>query len=134
MNIRSLKIAGLVLVCAWFAIGGVAHFASTQEFVRIVPPYVPFPLAVVYLTGVFEVLAAVAVWVPRWRSVTGVVLFVFTICVTPANIYMSMNPQLFPNLSETVLTLRLVFQVFLLACIWWSTRDAQPRLQESSAV
>jgi uncharacterized membrane protein len=128
-----VKLIGVGLVCIWFAVGGVAHFLSTQSFVRIVPPYVPFPLGVVYITGVFEVLAAAALWMPRWRRATGVALFVFTICVTPANLYMSMNPQLFPGISETALNIRLVMQVLLLACIWWSTRDAEPRLEAQSA-
>lgn len=128
-----LKLAGLVFVCLWFAVGGVGHFIATQSFVRIVPPYVPAPLVVVYVTGVFEVLAAIALWVPAWRRATGVALFVFTLCVTPANVYMSMNPQLFPQLSETVLSLRLVVQVLLLACIWWSTREAASPLEASRA-
>jgi uncharacterized membrane protein len=132
MNTR-WKIVGLVLVCAFFAVGGVAHFLSAQAFVRIVPPYVPFPLEVVYVTGVFELLAAAAIWVPAWRRATGIALFIFTICVTPANVYMSMNPQLFPDISETALTVRLVLQVLLLACIWWSTRDSQPQLRTSAA-
>lgn len=130
---KSLKIAGLLIVCAWFAVGGVMHFVAPQGFARIVPPYVPYPLEVVYLTGVFEVLAAIAIWVPAWRRITGIALFVFTICVTPANVYMAMNPQLFPNVSELVLNLRLVVQVLLLACIWWSTREPQPQLQTSAA-
>jgi len=41
--------------------------------------------------------------------------------VSPANIHMSLNPELFPDVSELALTLRLVIQVLLLACIWWST-------------
>jgi len=133
MNTR-WKIAGLLFVCAWFGIGGVMHFVQPQGFVRVVPPYVPLPaLELVYVTGVFEVLAAVAIWVPAWRRATGIALFIFTICVTPANIYMSMNPQLFPNISETALNVRLVIQVLLLACIWWSTRDSQPQLRTSGA-
>jgi uncharacterized membrane protein len=128
------KLAGLLLVFVWFAGGGIAHFVSTEAFVRIVPPYVPFPVAVVYLTGVFEILASAALWLPRWRRLTGIALFVFTLCVTPANVYMSMNPELFPNMSQTALTLRLVFQVVLLACIWWSTRIvAPPQLRPTSA-
>jgi uncharacterized membrane protein len=129
----SWKLAGVLVVSAWFALGGIAHFLATDGFVRIVPPYVPFPLEVVYLTGVFELLAAAAIWIPAWRRATGVALFIFTICVTPANLYMSMNPQLFPNISATVLNVRLVIQVLLLACIWWSTRDAQPQLRTSGA-
>ena len=128
------KIAGLVVVFAWFAGGGVLHFLAPQSFVRIVPPYVPYPLEVVYATGVFEVLAAIALWVPAWRRATGIALFVFTICVTPANLYMNMNPQLVPEVSPTALNVRLVMQVLLLACIWWSTREAAPPRSIEEAV
>lgn len=123
MKFLSWKFAGLLFVFIWFAVGGVAHFTSTQAFVRVVPPYVPFPLEVVYLTGVMELLGAAGLWFPRWRQLTGNALFLFTVCVTPANVYMYMNPQLFPNISETALGVRLVIQVFLLACIWLSTRE-----------
>ena len=116
------KYVGLAFVCLWFGYGGIGHFISTAFFVRIVPPYVPYPLAVVYVSGVFEILGAIGIWLPRWRKWAGNGLFALTIAVTPANIYMSMNPQLFPNISETVLTIRLFVQVLLLACIWWSTR------------
>jgi uncharacterized membrane protein len=117
-----LKYVGLAFVCLWFGYGGIGHFTSTPFFVRIVPPYVPYPLAVVYVSGVFEILGAIGIWLPRWRKWAGNGLFALTIAVTPANIYMSMNPQLFPNISETALTIRLFVQVLLLACIWWSTR------------
>ena len=119
---RTMKYAGLVLVTLFFVVGGQAHFTSTGFFVSIVPPYVPLPLAAVYVTGVLELIGAVAIWVPRWRSWAGIGLIVLTVCVTPANIYMWMNPQLFPDISPSLLGWRLVAQVVLLAIIWWSTR------------
>ena len=94
------KYAGLALVSLFFVAGGQAHFTSTPFFVSIVPPYVPFPLATVYVTGVLELIGAVAIWVPRWRSWAGIGLLALTVCVTPANIYMWMNPQLFPDISR----------------------------------
>jgi uncharacterized membrane protein len=119
---RILKYAGLVVVSLFFLIGGQAHFTQTQFFVSIVPPYVPLPLATVYFTGVLELIGAVAIWVPAWRSWAGIGLFALTVCVTPANIYMWLNPQLFPDISPTLLAWRLVAQVVLLAIIWTSTR------------
>ena len=119
---QKLRYAGLVIVFIWFGFGGISHFTSTPFFLRIVPPYVPYPLAVVYVSGVFEILGAIGIWIPRWRKWAGNALFALTIAVTPANVYMSMHPQLFPNISETALTIRLFVQVLLLACIWWSTR------------
>jgi uncharacterized membrane protein len=130
---RLLKYAGLVLVSLFFLIGGQAHFTATPFFVSIVPPYVPFPLAMVYLTGVLELIGAVAVWVPRLRSWAGMGLVALTICVTPANIYMWMNPQLFPDISPNLLGWRLVAQVVLLAIIWWSTRPQSAAVDISSA-
>ena len=123
MKQQHFKYIGLAIVFLWFALGGVFHFVSPQGFVRVVPPYVPFPLEVVYITGVLELLGAVGVCLPKWRQRAGTALFIFTICVTPANVYMWMNPQLFPSVSETLLGVRLIIQVLLLACIWWSTRE-----------
>jgi uncharacterized membrane protein len=125
MKQQYFKYLGLAVVFLWFAGGGVLHFVKPQMFASIVPPYVPFPLAVVYVTGVLELLGAAALWLPSLRRWAGIALFVFTLCVTPANVYMWMNPQLFPNVSETALSVRLVIQVLLLACIWWSTQESQ---------
>lgn len=119
---RIIKYAGLVLVSLFFLIGGQAHFTSTPFFVSIVPPYVPLPLAMVYVTGVIELIGAVAIWVPAWRSWAGIGLLALTVCVTPANVYMWLNPHLFPDISPSFLAWRLVAQVVLLAIIWWSTR------------
>jgi uncharacterized membrane protein len=129
---RILKYAGLVLVSLFFLIGGRAHFTSTEFFVSIVPPYVPLPLATVYFTGVLELIGAVAIWAPALRSWAGIGLVALTVCVTPANIYMWMNPELFPEISPAFLGWRLVAQVVLLAIIWSSTRpETAPALATS---
>ena len=73
------------------------------------------------LAGVFEILGALGILFQRTRRIAGIGLFVLTLAVSPANIYMSMNPELFPDISELALTLRLIIQVLLLICIWWST-------------
>ncbi len=114
-----LRLLGVAFVFLWFMLGGIAHFTSTAFFTTIVPPYIPFPVSTVYISGVIEVLAAAALLLPRWRQLAGAVLFLLTIAVTPANIHMWLNPELFPDVSEFLLTLRLVVQVALLACIWW---------------
>lgn len=131
---RIMKYAGLVLVSVFFLFGGQAHFTQTEFFVSIVPPYVPMPRLTVYVTGVIELIGAVAIWIPAWRSWAGIGLFALTVCVTPANIYMWQNPQLFPNISPAFLSWRLVAQVVLLAIIWWSTRpEAAPAAAPSAS-
>src|SRR5688500_15379642 len=94
------KYLGLAIVILWFGVGGIAHFTSPGFFVAIVPPYVPFPKAVVYISGIFELLGAIGVCLPRWRKHAGVGLMVLTLCVTPANVHMWLHPELFPAIDE----------------------------------
>jgi uncharacterized membrane protein len=120
-EMNKLKIAGMAFVFLWFMGGGVMHFVTPEFFLAIMPPFVPYPEATVAISGVFEIFGALGLLVPRTRRMAGIGLFVLTLAVSPANVYMSLNPELFPDVSELALTLRLVIQVFLLACIWWST-------------
>lgn len=120
--IGKLKLAALVFVFLWFAGGGLGHFVATDFFTSIVPPYVPYPRTMVYISAVFELLGALGLLFVTTRLWAGYGLFALTLAVSPANIYMWQHPALFPDMPEPLLTIRLVIQVFLLFCIWWSTR------------
>jgi uncharacterized membrane protein len=117
---RGLRRAGIVFVFLWFLIGGIAHFAFTEIEMRIVPPWIPWPRAVVLITGVFELAGAAGLlWQPT-RRLAGWGLFALTLAVTPANIQMLLQADQFP-VPYWALVLRLPLQVALLALIWWST-------------
>lgn len=118
MSYRTLV---LLVVFAWFLIGGIGHFAAPQFFLKIVPPALPYRIEAVYISGLFELLGAAGLLVARLRRAAGVGLLALTVAVTPANIYMWANPQLFPAIPETLLALRIVLQLVLLAGIWWAT-------------
>jgi uncharacterized membrane protein len=119
------RLAGIAFVFLWFFIGGIAHFAATETEMRIVPPYIPWPRAAVLVSGVFELLGAAGLlWRPTRRA-AGVGLFLLTIAVTPAHIYMLQRPELFP-VPLWALWMRLPIQVALLALIAWSTRAFGP--------
>lgn len=116
----------------WFFAGGLAHFAFTEIEAKIVPPYIPWPHAVVLISGVFELMGAVGVlWSPT-RRVAGIGLFLLTIAVTPANIYMLQHAQHFP-VPYWLLLLRIPIQFGLLWLIWWSAvQEAAPALSKRS--
>jgi uncharacterized membrane protein len=115
-----LKRIGLILVFLWFLFGGVAHFSLTEVEMRIVPPAIPWPRAAVLISGVFELLGAVGILIPATRRYAGIGLFLLTIAVTPANVYMLQHAELF-NVPRWALIVRLPFQGVLLALILWST-------------
>lgn len=55
--------------------------------VHIVPPFVPWPTAVVIATGLCELAGALALTAPRWRILAGRALALYALCVWPANMY-----------------------------------------------
>ena len=115
------KLAALVFVFLWFAIGGVAHFVAVEAEMRIVPPWIPWPRAAVLVSGAFELLGAAGVlWRPTRRA-AGIGLFLLTLAVTPANVYMLQQAAQYPAVPQWALMLRLPLQVVLLALIAWST-------------
>jgi uncharacterized membrane protein len=120
------RLAGLAFVFLWFFGGGIGHFAtreSTGFFLGIVPDYIPWPLAAVYVSGVFEILGALGLLLPATRPWAGLGLFALTLCVSPANIWMLQHPERYPAFPRAAPWLRMVIQVFLLWVVWTSTRE-----------
>jgi uncharacterized membrane protein len=57
-------------------------------FASIVPPDIPFPREMVYLTGVIEIAGVLALLYKPLRHAAGLCLMALTICVTPVHIQM----------------------------------------------
>ena len=111
-----------LFVFAWFFIGGTMHFARPDLFIKIVPPYIPFSLAAVHISGAFELLGAIGLWVKPIRSFAGYGLMLLTVAVTPANVYMLQHADLFSEVPRWALIARLPFQLLLIWLIWWCSR------------
>lgn len=127
LALKPAAIARLRRVCLgitlfWFVVGGLAHFVATDFFVRITPPWVPEPRAVVLWSGVLELLLAAALLRPRWRPLAGWALIGVIFAVSFANIHMWQHPELFPEAPRLVYTARLLLQLGLVWCVWFGTR------------
>jgi uncharacterized membrane protein len=116
------RMVGRVFVMFWFIVGGVGHFVLTPTFVSIVPPHVPFPLEMVYITGVLEIAGALALLYKPLRHFAGLCLIGLTICVTPVHIQMLIEADKYEALGPALLWARLLFQPVLIWIIWGSTR------------
>ena len=53
----------------------------------MLPLTVPYRVELIYLTGIFELLGAIGVWIPRLTRLTGLLLIIMLIGILPANIY-----------------------------------------------
>ena len=77
------------LLAVFYAFAGVIHLVNPPPFLTITPAWVPAPEAVVWLTGVAEILGAIGLVQPfsqRLRQAAGWGLALYALCVWPANI------------------------------------------------
>lgn len=120
--IRTLSLIG---IAALFATAGVFHFLRPGAFERVVPPFLPARRALVYVSGVFEILGAIGVLFPATRTWAGYGLIALLIAVFPANVYMAVAPERAGlGIAQHWLWLRLPVQLVLIAWVWWATRPA----------
>ena len=87
------------------------------------PPIFPLHLEAVYLSGLFEILGGVGVLIARTRSIAGWGLLALLIAVYPANIYMSLTPEAFPDISLFALYFRLALQFLF---FYWAYSITRP--------
>lgn len=108
-----------------FITAGTLHFVHSEVFVKIVPPVLPFPLFLVYLSGICEIVLGIALLTLKYARLAAWGLIALLIAVFPANVYMALNPQLFSDINPSLLYLRLPLQLVLIAWAYWFTVDAQ---------
>ncbi|WP_113700349.1 hypothetical protein [Nonomuraea lactucae] len=109
---------------AHFVPAGVTLMPNHADLVRMVPPFVPFPSAMVYATGVLELLGAVGLVVTRARWIAGNGLAVLFVLLLPANVHAALADVPFNGGEASPLWLRIPEQVLYIAVAVWATRSA----------
>jgi uncharacterized membrane protein len=115
----------LLAIAALFYTGaGVLHFLKPPMYVKIVPPYVPWPLAMVYLSGAAEIAGGLGLLIPPVRRAAAWGLVALLIAVFPANIYMATNPVEAgaSALPAAALWGRLLLQPIFIWWVLWCTK------------
>jgi uncharacterized membrane protein len=107
---------------AAFVVAGLNHFRNPGFYVGIVPAYLPWPLALVYLSGVAEIVLGAMLLFSQWTVMAAWGLIALLIAVFPANVHMAMHPDLYPSISPTALLIRLPVQGLLVAWAYCYTR------------
>ena len=117
-----LKTAFKYLLGLAFVTAGANHFVMTDFYLSIMPPYLPWHLLLVYLSGVIEFALGVALPVPRFTRVAAWGMIALCVAVFPANMHMALHAELFPQFSEAGLWWRLPAQLVIMGWAWFYTR------------
>jgi uncharacterized membrane protein len=106
------------LTGAFFVGAGALHFLHPASYMKIMPPYIPAPLAMVYISGAAEIAGGIGLSIPRAQRVAAWGLVALLAAVFPANLYMATHgiQVTAQPLPAVVLWARLPLQALL---IWW---------------
>ena len=128
--LKSLSTAqriGLVSAALLYVVAGTLHFIKPDAYLKIVPPYIPWHVAMVSVSGSFEILGGVGLLVPQMRRAAAWGLVALLIAVFPANVYMATNPidAGVASIAPVLRWGRLPLQLIL---VWWLLWCTRPRL------
>lgn len=110
----------IFLLSGLFVFAGAMHFVIPGTYMGIMPAWIPYPLELVYVSGVAEALGGVGLLIPRLRKAAAIGLIALLIAVFPANIQMLVN-AIYDHASSlyvALLWLRLPLQPLLILWIY----------------
>jgi uncharacterized membrane protein len=112
-----MKIFFLYLMIVLYVLAGINHFLHPKMYLKIVPVWIPAPLAFVYFTGILEIFFALLLIWPSTRIAGAWLIVALLIVIFPANIQMALDYRQQENPNFWIAILRLPLQIPL---IWWA--------------
>lgn len=80
-------LAGNIAMAVMLLFTAIGHFAFTKGMTMMLPSFVPFKKALIYITGLMEVGLAIGLLISPLRETTAWFLIVFFMALLPANVY-----------------------------------------------
>ena len=114
----TLRNFSLVFAAVFFMGAGFLHFVRPAPYLKIMPPYMPWHRALVYLSGAAEIAGGLGLLIPGLRKPAAWGLVALLIAVFPANVYMATDhiQMTVRPMPAWVALARLPLQGLL---IWW---------------
>ena len=128
--IKYSKITTIYTLSILYIIIGVKHFLNPDFFIAIMPPFVPFHKACVFISGFFEIIFGILILFKETRKAGAWGIIILLILVFPANIYLytSEIPREVLNISKTQALIRMPFQIPLIIIAYWHSTEQEYRL------
>ncbi len=111
----------IIISSIFYTIVGVKHFIEPDYFLSIIPPYLPFHIELIYISGFFEILFGLMILFPKYRYYGSIGLILLLIAVFPANIYLAQSKEAQEAIgaSQQIAIWRLPIQGILIWIAYW---------------
>ena len=117
-----IKYLSLIVMGVFYISIGVSHFTNPIWYVQIVPPYLPYKLELVYISGLFEILFGGMLLFKKTRFLAGWGLILLLIAVYPANIYLAQTNGAAMNTTPLIAWGRLPVQFIFVGLAYWHSK------------
>ena len=110
-----------VVLAIFLIFGGVQHFISPNNYIPFVPSFLPFTLALIYLSGLFEILFGLALFCKKLETLGAWGILILMLLFLPIHIWdvFSKTPAIG---SHNAALIRLPIQ-FLFIFIAWKVKN-----------
>ncbi len=97
---------------------GMTHLIAPQVFINVMPLSIPFPVEIIYLSGVLEIVLALGLLFKNTQNISAQAAALYFIILIPIHVYVALNGiEIFGISNKFVLWLRTLFQLFF---IFWA--------------
>ena len=102
-----------------FIFTGTDHLATPARYLPMLPVWMPFPKEIVLFSALCELSGAIGLMTRRWRRPAGVMLAVYLICESPANVKLALEGLCVKGMPTPPWLYRV--RLFLIpVAIWWA--------------
>ena len=117
-----IKTISIIIMSLFYIMAGTNHFINPDWYVRIVPPILPFKTAIVYISGILEIILGSLIIFPKTRFIAGWGLIILLVAVYPANIYVALTNGEAMDITPLISWGRLPFQFVLIGLAYWHSK------------
>jgi uncharacterized membrane protein len=108
----------LIFLAFILVIAGIIHLMDPFSFVNSIPPFIPYKLEIIFITGVLEIITALGLMIKRLRPFFAKLAAVYFILLIPIHIYVSFYSISMFGVSDPLLLWGRTF--FQLVFICWA--------------
>jgi uncharacterized membrane protein len=122
---KMLKKISLTILIIGYLYAGTNHFREPASYIRIIPPYIPYPKLMNLLAGIFEILFGLLLIPKTTRPLAAWGILLMLAAFLPVHIQMIIDAPLKLGtftVTPLITWIRLFLQPVLMLWAWWYTK------------
>ncbi len=116
--IRMTEPSGLYIMAGMYIVAGIMHFVKPKIYLRVMPKYLPKHKALVFWSGIAEILLGVGLCFPVLKVISIYGIIAMLIVFLMIHFYMLSGEKASTGIPKWILILRIPLQFGLMYWAW----------------